>query len=72
MKLKSKFVAAIALAGAAVSGVASAAIDPSVATALAAVQSDATAVSGIVTPIVIAVLGLGITISLIKRFAKKI
>lgn len=72
MKLKTKFGALVGAAALAASGMASAAIDPAVATSLAAVQADATALSGIVTPIVISVLGLGIVISLIKRFGNKI
>lgn len=53
-------------------GNAHAAIDASVGTAFTALQADAVSLSGIVIPIVVAVLGLGITISLIKRFGKKI
>lgn len=53
-------------------GSASAAIDGSVSTALTAVQADATSLSAIVVPIVVAVMGLGIVIKLIKRFGNKI
>jgi|GEM_PF-2773623 len=49
-----------------------AALDESVGTALAAVQTDASALSAIVVPIVVAVLGMSITIKLIKRFGNKI
>jgi len=43
-----------------------------VGTALAAVQTDATALQAIVIPIVVAVLGLSLVITLIKRFGSKI
>lgn len=49
-----------------------AAVDAAVGTALAAVQADAVTLAGIVTPIVIAVLGLMLGIKLIKRFGNKI
>ncbi len=49
-----------------------AAIDAAVGTAFTALQADATSLSAIVVPIVVAVLGLVITIKLIKRFGNKI
>jgi hypothetical protein len=51
---------------------ANAAIDASVGTAFSAIQSDATSLSAIVTPIVVGILGLVIVIKLIKRFGSKI
>jgi hypothetical protein len=53
-------------------GTASATIDPSVATAFTGIQTDATSLSGIVTPIVVAILGLLIVMKLIKRFGSKL
>lgn len=55
-----------------VAGSASAAVDASVATAFTQLQTDATSLAGIATPIVVAVLGLSIGIKLIKRFGNKI
>jgi len=49
-----------------------AAVDAGVTTAMAAVGADAATLAGIVTPIVIAVLGLALGIKLIKRFGNKI
>jgi len=49
-----------------------AAIDASVGTALTAVETDAKALSAIVIPIVVSVMGLGIVIKLIKRFGNKV
>lgn len=49
-----------------------AAIDESVTTAFDTVKADAVSLSGIVVPIVVSVLGLVITIKLIKRFGSKI
>lgn len=51
---------------------ANAAIDASVGTALTAIQTDATSLSALVIPIVVAVMGLMITIKLIKKFGNKI
>lgn len=51
---------------------ANAAIDTSVSTALQAVQTDAGTLNGIVTPIIISVLGMFIVIKLIKKFGNKI
>lgn len=51
---------------------ASAALDASIATAFTAVQTDATALSAIVVPIVVSILGLVIVIKLIKRFGNKL
>ncbi|MEO7493899.1 MAG: major coat protein [Massilia sp.] len=71
---KTKNLAAVVL-GVALGGVAtfaSAAVDASVGTAFAAVQTDATAIAGIVTPIVVGILGLSLSIKLIKRFGSKI
>lgn len=53
-------------------GSAHAALDTSVTTAFDAVKADAVTLSGIVVPIVVSVLGLVITIKLIKRFGNKI
>lgn len=53
-------------------GSAMAAVDGSVATAFAALQADAVSLAGIVTPIVVAIMGLGIAIKLIKKFGNKI
>jgi len=50
---------------------ASAAVDASVATAFAAVQTDAIAIAAIVMPICVAILGLGIGFKLVKRFGNK-
>ena len=49
-----------------------AALDASIATAFAAVQTDAIALSAIVIPIVVSILGLIIVIKLIKRFGNKL
>jgi len=49
-----------------------AAIDASVSTAFAAVETDAIALSAIVVPIVVSVLGLMLVIKLIKKFGNKI
>jgi hypothetical protein len=49
-----------------------AALDASIATAFSAVQDDAVALSAIVVPIVVAILGLLIVIKLIKRFGNKL
>lgn len=51
---------------------ANAAIDASVSAALTAVETDAKALSAIVVPIVVSVLGLSLVIKLIKRFGNKI
>lgn len=72
MKLNKKIAGVVAFVSAVVAGSASAAIDGSVATAMTAVQSDAQSLSAIVVPIVVAVMGLGIVIKLIKRFGNKI
>lgn len=73
--LKKKFKVALATGAAlAVAAVAPAhaAIDASVDAAFTALQADATELSGIVVPIVVAIMGLGIVIKLIKRFGNKI
>ena len=49
-----------------------AALDASIATAFTAVQADAVALSAIVVPIVVSILGLVIVIKLIKRFGSKL
>lgn len=49
-----------------------AALDASVSAGFLAVQSDAEALSAIVVPIVVTLLGLSIVIKLIKRFGNKI
>lgn len=76
MKLKFNRSKIVACSLAAVSLLASVAahaeIDASVGTALTAVQADASALSALVVPIVVAVMGLGIVIKLIKRFGNKI
>jgi hypothetical protein len=51
---------------------ANAAIDASVGTAFTAIQTDATSLLGIVTPIVVTVLGMFIVLKLIKKFGGKI
>lgn len=72
-KTKARLLAATAAASAfVVSAAAHAEIDASVTTAMAQVKADATELSGIVTPIVIAIMGLGIVIKLIKRFGNKV
>jgi len=73
--VKQRAVAAVAVAAALMGGLvsnANAALDSSVSTAFTAVQTDAVALSAIVVPIVVAILGLVITIKLIKRFGSKI
>jgi hypothetical protein len=70
-KVLSAVGAAAAVSMVAVSN-ANAAIDAGVSTAFTALQTDATSLSAIVVPIVVAVLGLGIVIKLIKRFGNKI
>lgn len=70
-KMKAAAVVAASLA-AAVAVPAHAAIDASVGTAFTALQADATELAGIVTPIVVAVMGLAIVIKLIKRFGNKL
>jgi hypothetical protein len=60
------------LAASVTAGLASAAVDAGVATAMATVQADALSLAGIVTPVVIVILGAGIGIKLIKRFGNKI
>jgi hypothetical protein len=49
-----------------------AALDASVSTAFAAIQTDATSLNAIVVPILIAILGMVILIKLYKRFGNKI
>ena len=51
---------------------AQAAIDAAVGTAFTAIQTDAVALSAIVTPIIVSILGLVIVIKLIKRFGNKL
>ena len=75
LNVKQRAVAAVVVAAALMVGLmvdANAALDSSVATAFTAVQTDAVALSAIVVPIVVAILGLVITIKLIKRFGSKI
>lgn len=55
-----------------VAGTAHAAIDLAVGTAFNALMTDATALSAIVVPIVVGILGLVLVIKLIKRFGSKI
>jgi len=47
-------------------------IDAAVGTAFTAVKADATSLMTLVTPIVIAILGMFITLKLIKKFGNKI
>jgi hypothetical protein len=70
MKNKAAVAGAVALGLA--TSVAHAAIDASVSTAFDAVKADAVSLSAIVTPIVVAILGLALVIKLIKRFGNKI
>ena len=72
MKNKAAVVGAVAAGALLAMSNANAAIDASVGTAFAALQADATALSVIVVPIVVAILGLVIVIKLIKRFGSKI
>lgn len=51
---------------------ANAALDPAIGTAFTAVETDAKALSAIVVPIVVSILGLVIVIKLIKRFGSKL
>lgn len=53
-------------------GQAHAALDPAIGTAFTAVETDAKALSAIVVPIVVTILGLMIVIKLIKRFGNKL
>lgn len=59
--------AALALAA----GASQAALDPSVATSLTGIQTDALALNGLVFPIFMIILGLTVTFKLVKRFASK-
>ncbi|MDP3671718.1 MAG: hypothetical protein Q8R69_18755 [Telluria sp.] len=75
MNFNKKAVAVVAVGSGLLAGLvgsANAAIDASVGTAFTALQTDATSLSAIVVPIVVAVLGLVIVIKLIKRFGNKI
>lgn len=47
-------------------------IDTAVSGALTTIKADATSLNGLVTPIVISVLGMFIVLKLIKRFSNKI
>lgn len=51
---------------------ANAALDASIGTAFTAVQTDAVALSALIIPIVVSVLGLMLTIKLIKKFGNKV
>jgi hypothetical protein len=51
---------------------ASAAIDPSVASGIAAINTDAHTLSGIVVPVIVAIMALLIILKLIKRFGAKL
>lgn len=53
-------------------GQAHAALDASIATAFDAVETDAIALSALVVPIVVSILGLTLVIKLIKRFGRNI
>jgi hypothetical protein len=72
MKKVSAFLLATLAMFAVMAGSAQAAIDASVGTAFNAIQTDANSLSAIVTPIVVAILGLVIVIKLIKRFGNKL
>jgi len=71
-KAKVLSLAVLAAAATAVAGSASAAVDASVQTMLTGVQSDATTLGTMVTPVVVGILAISIGIALIKRFAKKV
>lgn len=62
--------AAIAAMGAASS--AFAALPSGVDTAITAIQTDAATLSGYVAPVMLAILGFGVSFKLIKRFVNKI
>lgn len=51
---------------------ASAALDPSIATGLTGIQTDATSLNTLVVPVVFAILSMLIIIKLIKRFGNKL
>lgn len=70
--LKNKVAVIVATAATFAAAAANAAIDGSVSTAMNAVQQDAISLSAIVTPIIVAVMGLGIVMKLIKRFGGKL
>jgi catabolite regulation protein CreA len=70
--LKNRLMLVTLTAAAMASTAAHAAIDASVSTAFEAVKTDAVALAAIVTPIVVAILGLALVIKLIKRFGNKI
>jgi len=72
MQKKYAALAAVGSAFAIVGTSAHAAIDAAVGTAFTAVQTDAVSLAGIVTPIVVSILGLVIVIKLIKRFGNKL
>lgn len=56
----------------AVSGLANAALDASIATGLTGIQADAVAILALVFPVVIAVFGLTMAPKLVKRFGRMI
>lgn len=53
-------------------GAANAALDPSIATGLTAIQGDAVAILALVFPVVVAVWGLTMAPKLMKRFGRSI
>lgn len=69
---KTRFLSLGALVALFAAGAANATVDPSVATAFASIQTDATSLAGTVTPICVAILGLVIGIKLVKRFGNKL
>lgn len=64
-----KFVVAAAAAGV---GAAHAALPSGVDTAIEAIQTDATTLSGYVAPVMLTILGFTVAFKLIKRFVNKI
>jgi hypothetical protein len=53
-------------------GSAQAALDPSIATGLTSIQTDATSLAGLVWPVLFTILGFLIMMKLAKRFGNKI
>ncbi len=73
MKMLKKVVAAVLVVGAVlISAAAEAALPASVGTTVTAIQADGQAIFDLIFPVVGVFIGLGVVITLFKRFAKKV
>lgn len=72
MKISKKIVGLVALSAAGISSSAFAIVPPAVATSITGIQTDGQAIFDLVFPVIAVFVGLGVVVTLFKRFTKKL